>query len=185
MGKSVTFLMLTVIALQACTPNEPFSTQTLNPDDIHTVSTNITLFVPPQCKDAGVHIYEELRLEKFRSRYVSDTLQALVNLSICLDETGYAKEATEIGFETLLLSEATLKTPYDLEFVAEIVSDSRWHTYAERSWAHWTLTSEAENNRDDLRIAPQSGSRVRNLMIKNKNIALANYFNQFQNLRND
>jgi len=72
-----------------------------------------------------------------------------------------------------------------LELVAEIVSDSRWHTYAERSWAHWTFMSQAADKRDDMRIAPQSVSRIRNHMIMNKKIALSNYFDQFQNLRNE
>jgi len=184
MKKKIILLIFTLVALQACKPSETFLQQKVHPDDIHTVSTNLNLYVPAKCKNAGEYIYQDLRLEKFRHRYINDTLQALVNLSICLDENGNKKEAAEIGFEVLLLSEVSNHMPENLEFVNEIVSDSDWHTYAERSWAHWTFTSKTIDSLDDLRTAPESASRMQNVMLQNKRIALGGYFDQFQSLKN-
>jgi len=81
MTKVIKFLMLAFIVLQGCKPNEHFSIKQFDPDDIHTVSRNLDLFVPPPCKTVGKNIYKDLSLEKFRQRYVGETLQALVNLS--------------------------------------------------------------------------------------------------------
>jgi len=188
---NVTILMFALILLASCKPSETFFERQVHADDIHTVSSNLNLFVPRKCKVVGEYIYKDLRSEKFRQRYVDDTLQALVDLSICLNDNGYEKEAAEMGFETLLLSEVSRQMPENLELVVEIVSDSRWHTYAERSWADWTFTSKLIDipnkveSFDDLPVLPENVSKKRNLMIMNKTISLRDYFDQLQDLKNE
>ena len=81
--------------------------------------------------------------------------------------------------------------PETLEFVVEVVSDSRWHTYAERSWADWTFTSKVivipktADNIYDLPVLPENVSKKQDLMIANKRISLRDYFRQLQDLKSE
>lgn len=188
---NVTIFMFALILLASCKPSEAFFERQVHADDIHTVSSNLNLFVPRKCKVVGEYIYEDLRSERFRQRYVDDTLQVLVDLTICLNDNGYKKESAKIGFETLLLSEVSRQMPENLELVVEVVSDSRWHTYAERSWADWTFTSKVivipktADNISDLPVLPENVSKKQDLMIANKRISLRDYFRQLQDLKSE